>query len=129
MAEKAKKKGHRWTTTKDKVDRLQNKGFHAQYLSFSETSMVGKIDFFNHIDTLVIMIPPSLRKNPQHNYAALFEQIIQKTESYKIKRVLFTSSTSVYGFQKGIITETSKLLGATPSAKQIIDVEQKLLNK
>ena len=88
--------------------------------------MVGKIDFFNHIDTLVIMIPPSLRKNPQHNYAALFEQIIQKTESYKIKRVLFTSSTSVYGFQKGIITETSKLLGDTPSALQIINVEQKL---
>ena len=53
LAEKAKKKGHQvWTTTttKGKVDRLQNKGFHAQYLSFSETSMVGKIDFFNHID-------------------------------------------------------------------------------
>ena len=133
LAEKAKKKGHQvWTTTttKGKVDRLQNKGFHAQYLSFSETSMVGKIDFFNHIDTLVIMIPPSLRKNPQHNYTALFEQIIQKTESYKIKRVLFTSSTSVYGFQKGIITETSKLLGDTPSALQIINVEQKLqINK
>ncbi len=133
FAEKAKKKGHQvWTTTttKGKVDRLQNKGFHAQYLSFSETSMEGKIDFFNHIDTLIIMIPPSLRKNPQHNYAALFEQIIQKTESYKIKRVLFTSSTSVYGFQKGIITETTILLGDTPSALQIINVEQKLqINK
>ena len=49
LAEKAKKKGHQvWTTTttEGKVDRLKNKGFHAQYLSFSETSMVGKIDFF-----------------------------------------------------------------------------------
>ena len=133
LAEKAKKKGHQvWTTstTKGKVDILQNKGFHARYLSFSETSMAGEIDFFNHIDTLVIMIPPGLRKNPQHNYAALFEQIIGKTEFYKIKRVLFTSSTSVYGFQKGIITETSKLLGDTPSALQIINVERKLqINK
>ncbi|MAG19504.1 MAG: NAD(P)-dependent oxidoreductase [Flavobacteriaceae bacterium] len=129
LAEKAKKKGHQvWTTTttKSKVDRLQNKGFHVRYLNFSETSMVGEIDFFNHINTLVIIIPPGLRKNPQHNYVSLFEQIIEKAESYKIKRVLFTSSTSVYGFQKGIITETSKLLGDTPSALQIINVERKL---
>ena len=54
LAEKAKKKGHQvWTTTttKGKLDRLQNKGFHAQYLSFSEKSMVGKIDFFKNLKT------------------------------------------------------------------------------
>jgi nucleoside-diphosphate-sugar epimerase len=130
LAEKAQKKGHEiWvtTTTEGKVNTLQNKGFHAQFLRLSESTLEGTLDFFNDIDTLVITIPPGLRKNPQRNYVALIEQIIEKTESYKIQRVLFTSSTSVYGFQKGIITETSELLGATPSAKQIIDVEQKLL--
>lgn len=130
LAEKAKNKGHMvWltTTTKRKVNGLQNKGFHAQFLRFTESTVEGESDFFEDIDTMVITIPPGLRKNPQRNYVALIEQIIGKVESFKIQRVLFTSSTSVYGFQEGVITEASDLLGDTPSAKQIINVEQNLL--
>ena len=103
FAEKAQKKGHEiWltTTTKGKVNTLQNKGFHAQFLRLSESTREGTLDFFNHIDTLVIIIPPGLRKNPKRNYVALIDQIIEITESYKIHKVLFTSSTSVYGFKR-----------------------------
>ena len=130
LAEKAKKKGHEvWvtTTTERKVNTLQNKGFHAQFLRFTESTIEGEPDFFEDIDTLVITIPPGLRKNPQRNYVALIEHIIEKAESFKIQRVLFTSSTSVYGFQEGVITEASDLLGDTPSAQQIMNVEQNLL--
>lgn len=130
LAKEAQKKGHKvklTTTTEGKVDLLQRQGFLAQFLKLSESSAVGELDFFEGIDALVITIPPGLRNNPQRNYIALIEQIIEKTESHKIQRVLFTSSTSVYGFQEGIITESSKLLGDTPSAKQIMAVEQRLI--
>jgi nucleoside-diphosphate-sugar epimerase len=126
----AKKKGHEaklTTTTKAKVDQLKQQGFSVQFLKISESSVVGESKFFEGIDTLVITIPPGLRKNPQQNYVALVEQIIQKAELYKIERILFTSSTSVYGHQEGIITESSKLMGDTPSAKQIMAVEQRLV--
>ena len=130
FAEKAKKKGHMvrvTTTTKRKVNALQNKGFHAQYLRFTESTIEGESDFFEDIDTMVITIPPGLRKNSQCNYVDLLEQIIEKAQFFKIQRVLFTSSTSVYGFQEGVITELSDLLGDTPSAQQVINVEQNLL--
>ena len=130
FAEKAKKKGYVvWvtTTTKRKVKVLQNKGFHAQFLRFTKSTIEGEPDFFEDIDTMVITIPTGLRKNSKYNYVDLFEQIIEKAEFFKIQRVLFTSSTSVYGFQEGVITELSDLLGDTPSAQQIINVEQNLL--
>ena len=130
LAEKAVKRDHEvWvtTTTEKKINKLQKKGFHTQFLKFTESTMKGELDFFKHIDTLVITIPPDLRKNPRHNYVALIAQIIEKVESFKIQRVLFTSSTSVYGFQERVITEESELLGDTPSALQIIKSEQKLL--
>ena len=130
LALAAQKKGHQvkvTSTTEKGVKLLQNKGLSAQFPKLSESSIMGKIDFFKDIDTLLINIPPGLRKNPQRDYVALVEQIVEKAEAYKIQRVLFTSSTSVYGFQEGIITETSELLGDSPSAQQIIKVEQKLL--
>ncbi len=130
LAIEAKRKGHKvklTRTTKTKVDLLQRQGFRAQFLKLSESSVAGELEFFEDIDALVITIPPGLRKNPQRNYVAIVEQIIQKTELYKIERILFTSSTSVYGFQDGIITESSKLLGDTPSAKQIMAVEKRLI--
>ena len=126
LALEAEKTGHQvkvTSTTEKGVKLLQNKGLSAQFLKLSETSIMGKIDFFKDIDTLLINIPPGLRKNPQRDYVALVEQIVEKAEAYKIQRVLFTSSTSVYGFQEGIITETSELLGDSPSAQQIIKVE------
>ena len=57
FAEKAKKKGHMGmvtTTTKIKVNALKNKGFHAQYLRL-RINLRRNTDFFNHIDTLVII--------------------------------------------------------------------------
>ena len=130
LAKEAQKKGHRvrlTTTTEEKLDLLKIQGLKGQFLKLSESSIVGELDFFDGICALVITIPPGLKNNPQRNYIALIEQIIKKIESLKIQKVLFTSSTSVYGFQKGIITESSKLLGNTPSAKQIIAVEQRLI--
>ena len=53
--------------------------------------------------------------------------IINKIELTGIEKVIFTSSTSVYGNQAETITEESELLGTTEAARQIIAVEKKLL--
>lgn len=131
LATEAQKKDYQvkvTSTTEKKTKLLNDQGMVAQFLKLTESTIEGNPDFFKDIDTLLITIPPGLRKNPKRNYPALLEQVIEKTVSYKIPRVLFTSSTSVYGFHENMITETSELLGDTPSAKQIIEVEQRLLN-
>jgi nucleoside-diphosphate-sugar epimerase len=131
LALEAKKKEHQikvTSTSEERVKLLIDKGLDTQFLKLTELAIMGPLDFFKEIETLIITIPPGLRKNPQGNYVALVEQIIEKVEAFKIRKVLFTSSTSVYGFQEGIITETSELFGDSPSAQQIIKVEQKLIN-
>ena len=130
LAEKALEKGHLvkiTTTTAQKRNSFVQKGFNTNLLKVNETDIEGELEFFKDIDFLVITIPPGLRKNPERNYVSLMEQIILKIELFEIKKVLFTSSTGVYGFQEGVISEASALLGTTSSAQQIIEVEQKLL--
>ena len=132
LAEKALEKGHLvkiTTTTAQKRNSFVQKGFNTHLLKVNETDIEGELEFFKDIDFLVITIPPGLRKNPERNYVSLMEQIILKIELFEIKKVLFTSSTGVYGFQEGVISEASALLGTTSSAQQIIEVEQKLLKR
>lgn len=127
LAEKVSENGHKvkiTSTTREKIDRFRQRGYEAQLLKISETEIEGKLEFFKEVDFLVITIPPGLRKNPQRNYVKLMEQIISNIQFFDIKKVLFTSSTSVYGFQENTITEESELLGNSTAAKQIIKVEQ-----
>ena len=130
VAEKAMERNHSIkvsTTHKEKSTLLKKKGFDAAVVEVSEFDINGEIDFFNDVKLLIISIPPGLRKNPDRNYIAVIKQIINKIELTGIEKVIFTSSTSVYGNQAEIITEESELLGTTEAARQIIAVEKKLL--
>lgn len=130
VAEKAMERNHSIkvsTTHKEKSTLLKKKGFDAAVVEVSEFDINGENDFFNDVKLLIISIPPGLRKNPDRNYIAVIEQIINKIELTGIEKVIFTSSTSVYGNQAEIITEESELLGTTEAARQIIAVEKKLL--
>ena len=130
VAEKAMERNHSIkvsTTHKEKSTLLKKNGFDAAVVEVSEFDINGEIDFFNDVKLLIISIPPGLRKNPDRNYIAVIEQIINKIELTGIEKVIFTSSTSVYGNQAETITEESELLGTTEAARQIIAVEKKLL--
>jgi nucleoside-diphosphate-sugar epimerase len=130
VAEKAMERNHSIkvsTTHKEKSTLLKKKGFDAAVVEVSEFDINGENDFFNDVKLLIISIPPGLRKNPDRNYIAVIEQIINKIELNGIEKVIFTSSTSVYGNQAETITEESELLGTTEAARQIIAVEKKLL--
>ena len=115
------------STSKEKTKQLLAEGYLAYFMKINETHTQGQVDFFKDLDTLVITIPPGLKKNQERNYVGLLEQVIKKIEYFKIQKVIYTSSISVYGFQEGVITEESALLGNTPSAQQIMKVEQKLI--
>ncbi|UBX48012.1 SDR family oxidoreductase [Providencia alcalifaciens] len=74
------------------------------------------------VDVMVILLPPS--KVSLSEYVVAIEQLVDSAISYKIPRVIFTSSTSVYGDVDGVIDEDALLLGETASAKALIAVEQ-----
>tara|TARA_S200000501_G_scaffold373726_1_gene421546 strand:- start:6240 stop:7049 length:810 start_codon:yes stop_codon:yes gene_type:complete len=130
LASEGLEKGHEVrisATSEEKTKQLFSEGYSAYFLKISKLEVQGQLNFFKDLDTLVITIPPGLRKNKERNYVVLLEQVVKKIESFKIQKVIYTSSTSVYGFQEEVITEESALLGNTPSAQQIIKVEQNLI--
>lgn len=71
---------------------------------------------------LIILLPPS--KLNTANYVAAIEQLVNSAMAFHIPRVIFTSSSAVYGDSNGVVDEYSPLLGETASAKALIDVEQ-----
>lgn len=114
------------TTSSEKLKKLLKQGMEAYLLKVTESKIKGNLDFFEGLDVLIIALPPGLRKNPNRNYVSMIQQIINITLRSNIKKVLYTSSTSVYGHHEKAITEESELLGNTPSALQIMAAEKLL---
>ena len=72
--------------------------------------------------TWFCLLPPS----SLNHYADTLKKWIQLAEQSKVKHIIFTSSTSVYGDQARICDETTSPDPQTESARQILAVEQAL---
>lgn len=79
----------------------------------------------NHINkpTWFCLLPPS----SLNHYADTLKKWIQLAEQSKVQHIIFTSSTSVYGDQARVCDETTPPDPQTESARQILAVEQALL--
>ena len=115
------------TTTPEKHSLFLKNGLKAMLIEVTEEKIIGDYTFFNGVDLLIITIPPMFRKNRNIKYLDMMERVIEKIVSFGIKKVIYTSSTSVYGFQKNTITEKSKTYPLTDNAKKILMCERKLL--
>jgi nucleoside-diphosphate-sugar epimerase len=130
FAKKAVEKGYgvnATTTTPSKKQKLQPTQITPFLLEVNENEINGEDLFFNDVSTLIIAIPPGLRKNPNRNFDKIIGQVVAKIKGFKIKKVVFLSSISVYGFQEEEINEESPTLGATTSAIQLLISEKMLL--
>ncbi|MGJ3354454.1 SDR family oxidoreductase [Providencia sp. Je.9.19] len=73
-------------------------------------------------DAVVILLPPS--KVNTATYIEAIEQLVDSAIAFHVPRIIFTSSTSVYGDVQGLIDEDTPLEGETESAKALAGVEQ-----
>ena len=112
------------TTTPEKHSLFLKNGLKAMLIEVTEEKIIGDYTFFNGVDLLIITIPPMFRKNRNIKYLDMMERVIEKIVSFGIKKVIYTSSTSVYGFQKNTITEKSKTYPLTDNAKKILICEK-----
>ena len=115
------------TTSREKQSIFEKNGLKSMLIEVNEEKIIGDYNFFNDIELLIITIPPMLRKNRNIKYEEMMERVIEKIVKFKIKKVIYTSSTSVYGFQKENITEKSKTNPMSDAAKKILMCEKKLL--
>lgn len=117
------------TTSPDKLEALTQSGIDSYYIELNETNIIGNYSgFLSGSETLIINIPPGLRKNLTKNHVAEITHLISAIQEHNIKHVLYISSTSVfkdnYDFPK--ITDINTPNETSNSATQLIQIEDML---
>jgi nucleoside-diphosphate-sugar epimerase len=121
------------TTSESKLDVLKNAGISPFKIQLEENQIIGKIeDFLKETDVLIIDIPPGLRREISSSLEMTFvnkvKTLIQFVEKSGIQKVVFVSSTSVYGdsniFSTALeVTEETTPNPDTESGKQLVIAE------
>jgi nucleoside-diphosphate-sugar epimerase len=118
------------TTSESKLEVLKNAGISPFQIQLEAHQIIGNIeDFLKETNILVIDIPPGLRKEISSSLEMTFvnkiKNLIPFIEKSGIQKVVFVSSTSVYGDSFPIveITEETKPNPDTESGKQLVIAE------
>ena len=118
------------TTSESKLEVLKNAGISPFQIQLEEHQIIGTIeDFLKETNVLVIDIPPGLRRDFSTSLEMTFvnkiKNLIPFIEKSGIQKVIFVSSTSVYGdgFPIVEITEETKPNPDTESGKQLVIAE------
>jgi len=116
------------TTSESKLTILENAGINPFLVTLKSESISESItDFLGESEILIIDIPPKLRENNEESLRKIFvekiETLIPFIEKSSVKKVLFVSSTSVYGDANELITEETIPNPETESGKQLLLAE------
>jgi len=128
------------TTTPEKLSTLENAGIQPFLIAIpadlNEDSLEGKIfsttmhHFLSGSETLIIDIPPQLRSHsdtfPEKTFVKKIAILIPFIEKSTIEKVLFVSSTSIFGEGQKTVTAVTNPEPDTESGKQLLEVEQLL---
>lgn len=92
------------TTSEDKVAGLAALGILPFVVEIDADDLKADPAFFN-CDVLVISIPPRLRKDEGADYLPKLKHAIEAIKYHEIKKVIYTSSTGVYGDRNNEVNE------------------------
>lgn len=117
------------TTSKDKLMVLEQLQIKPFLVVLNETRISGNYSgFLTESETVIINMPPGLRRNPTKNHVTEIIHLMQAIEKHSIKNVLYVSSISVFENETDfpIITSETEPNALTNNAKQLIEIEQML---
>lgn len=115
------------TTSMEKISILQSAGIEPFIIQLEEEKISNSItDFLADSQILIIDIPPKLRGNSTENFVAKIATLIPFIENSTIEKVLFVSSTSVYGEDNGLVTDETPLNPDSEGGRQLAIVESLL---
>lgn len=115
---------HGSTTSNEKVKSLEEKGIRPFVILLHEQAIDGDIyDFLQQIEVLVLNVPPKLRSGAGENYVKKMELLHSEIKKSAVRKIIFISSTSVYGTVDGKVTEETTPVPITESGKQLFRAE------
>lgn len=109
---------------------LTDVGIEAHMIHLYEDRIDGDISgFLDGVARLYLSLPPGVRKSPNRNFVAVIVHLMPYIIKHKVKEVVFTSSTGVFGATQGVITPETIPTPDTESGRQLLAVEQLLLEQ
>lgn len=115
------------TTSLEKISLLESDGITPYLVRLEEQQISASVaDFLANSQILIINIPPKLRGGSTENFVAKITTLLPFIENSTVEKVLFVSSTSVYGEDNEFITEASDLNPDTEGGRQLAIVENVL---
>ncbi|NAY92575.1 NAD(P)H-binding protein [Muricauda sp. JGD-17] len=120
---------HGTTTSREKIQTLHEAGVTAYQIQLSAKKIEGNLKgFFDHIDVLIIDIPPGLRGKNRESFIDKMELLHTEIKKSMVRKIIFVSSTSVYGDEQGEVTEDTLPEPKSESGRQLLACEQLFLN-
>lgn len=117
------------TTSIAKISILQSLGIEPFIIQLEEEKISESVaDFLANSQILIVNIPPKLRGGSTENFVSKIATLVPFIEKSTIEKVLFVSSTSVYGENNELVTEETPLNPDSEGGRQLAIVE-KLLQK
>ncbi len=116
-------------TTAEKSLKLASLGVVPFSIVLKAGTIIGDIhEFLNNCSVLVIAVPPRVRNKESESFLEKIKTLIPYLEKAGLQKVIFISSTSVYGksSKEGIVTEDSIPNPETDSGSQLVEVEELL---
>lgn len=117
------------STSEGKLKTISEANIEAYVIALNEEGITGNYtDFLTGTETVVINIPPGLRKDPDKNHVAEIQHLINALENQNIKNVIYISSTSVFKDETNIpiINADTVPNAISNSGKQLIAIENML---
>ncbi|MFV5701483.1 SDR family oxidoreductase [Flavobacterium sp. XS2P12] len=115
------------TTTLEKLSLFENLGINPFLIALSAYKTDGNIsNFLENSEVLILDVPPKLRGTEKENFVSKIRNIIPFIEKSSLNKVLFISSTSIYGNSHSNVSEETVPHPDTEGGKQLLETEQLL---
>ncbi|AWG20699.1 NAD(P)-dependent oxidoreductase [Flavobacterium faecale] len=123
------------TTSTDKKASLETVGIKHYAIALETNTVQDSVpSFLDGSEVLIIAIPPKLRgKNKDYSdanknsFVKKIQNLIPFIENSTVDKVVFISSTAVYGEANATLDEDAVAMPVTESGKQLLEIENMLL--
>jgi len=113
------------STSLKKIEDLKKNNIEPYLIQINEGEIIGPLSsFLKDLNILIISIPPKLRKNSSSSYLNRIKCLNSEIQKSSIKKIIFISSTSVYGSNQGKIESNTLAKPSTENGKIILESEK-----
>ena len=116
------------TTSAEKFEVLSTNGIQPYLVQIDADSESFDPEFFE-CDVLVISITPKFRKGETEGYLPKLKRIIHAIQQHQITKVIYTSSTGIYGDHNGEVNELTDPAPDTESGRILLEAEKLLASQ